>query len=175
MTLQWYTSNFPDADLTPPNIKDGVDIFGVEGTYTGLWWNIEIIQWQDEVITNWWTWWIGASWPFPESIWRTRVSSITIDVAWDYTIAWLGWEYHVMWGSYWFKLTVNWVDQSATVPLWWVHYWPISWLQIWDIIEWRVQWQFNYLWEYVSILQFDLMCALQINPLPDLSYIAHTT
>lgn len=40
MTLQGIVSNFPDADLTPPNVKDGVDIFGVEGTYTGGWWAI---------------------------------------------------------------------------------------------------------------------------------------
>lgn len=35
MTLQWYTSNFADNDMVDTNIKDGVDIFGVEWTFKG--------------------------------------------------------------------------------------------------------------------------------------------
>lgn len=40
MTLQGYSSNFDDADLTASNIKSGVNIFWVEGTFGGLvsWW-----------------------------------------------------------------------------------------------------------------------------------------
>lgn len=53
MTLQWYTSNFQDTNLIPSNIKDGVDIFGVEGTFEGSWswsmWDVlqlELTGWQ---------------------------------------------------------------------------------------------------------------------------------
>lgn len=38
MWLVWYVSNFWDNDLVDTNIKEGVDIFGVEGTYTGALW-----------------------------------------------------------------------------------------------------------------------------------------
>lgn len=40
MALEGYTSNFPDPDLIPSNIKDGVTIFGVEGDYSGWGWAI---------------------------------------------------------------------------------------------------------------------------------------
>ena len=35
MWYEWIASNYDDLDLTPSNIKDWVDIFGVEGTFEG--------------------------------------------------------------------------------------------------------------------------------------------
>ncbi len=35
MTTQWKVANFQDPDLVPANIKSGVNIFGVDGTYSG--------------------------------------------------------------------------------------------------------------------------------------------
>ncbi len=37
MTTQWKVANFQDPDLVPANIKSGVNIFGVDGTYSGGW------------------------------------------------------------------------------------------------------------------------------------------
>lgn len=36
MWYQWIASNYNDSDLTENNIRDGVEIFGVEGNFEGL-------------------------------------------------------------------------------------------------------------------------------------------
>jgi len=48
MSTQWKVANYPDANLIPSNIKDGVSIFGVLGNFS---WSIsswdQIIYWTD--------------------------------------------------------------------------------------------------------------------------------
>lgn len=68
MTLQGYTSNFPDADLVDTNIKDGVDIFGVTGTFEGSW--SGSLGTRD--LLNWTQWWYNRSIQYKQ-IWNLYI------------------------------------------------------------------------------------------------------
>jgi hypothetical protein len=90
MAYEWIIQNYPEPNLLAENIKDGVEIFGVNGNYS---WNI----WQ------WHIWQIIVQTTL-DIIWYN--SSINWEFTfWVDTVAWIVWSVCIEWIS---GSTLNW-------------------------------------------------------------------
>lgn len=139
MTLQWIVSNFPDVDLIPSNVKDGVNIFDVEWTFWGVGWGV------------------GT----PSSIYITSLHTVYSNTPYDtnkfYTQVWTKF-YFILYE--WYSNTNEgriWIGIFDTVTLsryfwWWSGQQALTWSPQWVSVymEWTVfhcnwtGWWWNY-------------------------------
>lgn len=111
MGYEWIASNYPDTDLVDTNIKDGVDIFGVEWTYT--WWAIwamwvkylmnsdnnywdgywlpviAVLQYWNDLISCAWSYWSGT---YRIWIWYLPINVSPLEILPTWTNALIQWN-----------------------------------------------------------------------------------
>lgn len=122
MTLQGYTSNFVDEDLTPENVRKDKTIFWVEWTFEWLTsgWNWLYI----------WTYWIRVSyyWWYGNKIWRA------LEI-WDYIYFISFWG--VNWWSWigWWAIVCSKINKNTwSITFVWFSELTVSWMSInWQI------------------------------------------
>ena len=187
MTLQGLTAQKPDLDHIPENIKDAVDIYGVEWNYVGWvgWGSVEMwpsnSSWHP--ITEYSKFTIVpattaiTAYADPDSPWpTTSTTKHVLAYAWTYTLH-LAMVFYTPTTIEWYvDIMINWISSHYTARngnSYVFSDWIPATLSPWDEITVVACWTSGYNNSYVSI-SVDIWAWFRINPQPDTTWFVTT-